>query len=120
MCEDTLDRAQRAAVERCALNRPLSQPKVVCTVFRPHPLADVSGKKIGFGTTANERAGPALKQHLESTYGCEVVAVSHALARRDALRTDLEAAVGPPGVEALVVELKAAAVDVVTRWGMER
>jgi cyclic 2,3-diphosphoglycerate synthetase len=26
----------------------------------------------------------------------------------------------PNGVDALVVELKAAAVDVVTRWGMER
>ena len=117
MCEDTLDRAQRAAVERCALNRPLSQPKVVCTVFRPHPLADVSGKKIWFGTTANERAGPALRQHLEGRYGCEVVAVSHALARREELRRDLEAA---NGIDALVVELKAAAVDVVTRWGVER
>ena len=45
------------------------------------------------------------------------MAVSHALARRDELRRDLEAA---PGVDALVVELKAAAVDVVTRWGVER
>jgi cyclic 2,3-diphosphoglycerate synthetase len=129
MWEDTLDRAQRAAVERCALGRPLSQPRVVCTVFRPHPLGDVTGKKIWFGTTANERAGPTLKQHLERTYGCEVVAVSHALARRDRLRSDLEAAVRRPErpgaggagrIDALVVELKAAAVDVVTRWGVER
>jgi cyclic 2,3-diphosphoglycerate synthetase len=120
MCEETLDRSQLAAVERCARSRPLSHPKVVCTVFRPHPLADVSGKRIWFGTTAIERAGPSLKQHLESTYGCDVVAVSHDLARRDALRRDLEAQASPGGVDALVVELKAAAVDVVTRWGMER
>ena len=120
MCEETLGRSQLAAVERCARSRPLSHPKVVCTVFRPHPLADVTGKRIWFGTTAVERAGPALKQHLEGTYGCDVVAVSHALARRDALRRDLEDQATSRGVDALVVELKAAAVDVVTRWGTER
>jgi cyclic 2,3-diphosphoglycerate synthetase len=57
---------------------------------------------------------------LEGTYGCDVVAVSHGLARRDALRRDLEDQALSGGVDALVVELKAAAVDVVTRWGMER
>ena len=122
MCEDTLDRAAVAAIEHCARSRPLSQPRVVCTVFRPHPLADIAGKKIWFGTTADERAGPILKQHLEGTYGCEVIAVSHALAKRDQLRRDLEAVAGPGRsgpVDALVVELKAAAVDVVTRWGMQ-
>lgn len=122
MCEESLDREYVAAVERCARSRPLTQPRVVCTVFRPHPLADISGKKIWFGTTANERAGPILKQHLERTYGCDVVAVSHALARRDDLRRDLEAIAGagsPHRVDALAVELKAAAVDVVTRWGMQ-
>lgn len=117
MWEETLDGEQRRAVERCARSRPLTQPKVVSTVLRPHPLADVSGKKIWLGTTANEQAGPALRRHLEETYGCNVVALSHALARRDALRRDLDAAAG---VDAVVVELKAAAVDVVTRWGMER
>lgn len=121
MCEDTLDRAAVAAIEHCARSRPLSQPRVVCTVFRPHPLAGIAGKKIWFGTTADERAGPVLKQHLEGTYGCEVVAVSHALAKRDQLRRDLEAVAprGKPAVDAVVVEVKAAAVDVVTRWGMQ-
>ena len=57
---------------------------------------------------------------MEGTYGCDVVAVSHALARRDALRRDLEDQATSRGVDALVVELKAAAVDVVTRWGTER
>jgi cyclic 2,3-diphosphoglycerate synthetase len=116
-------RESAAAIERCARSTPLSRPNVVCTVFRPHPLADISGKKIWFGTTADERAGPILKQHLEGTYGCEVVAVSHALARRDDLRRELESAWGTGGsrpVDALVVELKAAAVDVVARWGLER
>lgn len=117
MWEESLDQAQRNAVERCARSRPLTQPKVVCTVLRPHPLSDVSGKKIWLGTTAHERAGPALQRHLEETYGCKVASSSHALARREALRADLDAT---RGVDAVVVELKAAAVDVVTRWGMER
>jgi len=121
MCEESLDREQISAVERCARSRPLSPPKVVRTVFRPHPLDDISGKRIWFGTTAIERAGPALRQHLEGAYGCDVVAVSHALADRDALRRDLEARAGEERqADALVVELKAAAVDVVTRWGAER
>jgi cyclic 2,3-diphosphoglycerate synthase len=120
-CEDTMDRAAVAAIERCARSRPLSEPRVVRTVFRPHPLADVTGKKIWFGTTADERVGPVLKRHLEATYGCEVIAMSHALANRDQLRRDLEAATtsgrsGRP--DTLVVELKAA-VEVVTRWGRE-
>ena len=122
MWEDTLDREQAAAVERCVRSRPLSPPLVVRTILRPRPLADVSGKKVWFGTTANERAGSSLRRHLEGVYGCEVVAVSHSLARRDLLRRDLEALVAPGNapVETLVVELKAAAVDVVTRWGVER
>lgn len=122
MCEETLDREGVTAVERCARRRPLSQPHVVHTVFRPHPLADISGKKIWFGTTANERAGPVLRQHLEGNYGCDVLAVSHALARREMLRRDLDAVLGAngkPRVDVLAVELKAAAVDVVTRWGLE-
>ena len=122
MCEESLGQEYVAAAERCARSSSLNQPRVVCTVFRPYPLADISGRKIWFGTTANERAGPVLKQHLERTYGCEVVAMSHALARRGELRRDLEALGGRPGahpVDALAVELKAAAVDVVTRWGVE-
>lgn len=121
MCEESLGQEYMATAERCARSTSLSQPRVVCTVFRPHPLGDISGRKIWFGTTANERAGPVLKQHLEQTYGCEVVATSHALARRAELRRDLEGLAERPGarpVEVLAVELKAAAVDVVTRWGV--
>lgn len=121
MWEDTLDPEQAAAVERCVRSRPLSPPLVAHTILRPRPLADVSGKKVWFGTTANERAGSSLRRHLEGMYGCEVIAASHALARRDSLRRDLEAILAPGNapIDALVVELKAAAVDVVTRWGMD-
>jgi cyclic 2,3-diphosphoglycerate synthetase len=116
MCERSLDSQQIAAVERCVRRRPLNEPEVVRTVFRPSPLGDISGKKIWFVTTANEQAGPVLRQHLERNCGARVVGVSHALANRERLRRELE---DTGGAEALVVELKAAAVDVVTRFGLE-
>ncbi len=116
MCERSLDSEQIATVERCVRKRPLSQPEVVRTVFRPSPLSDISGKKIWFVTTANEQAGPVLRQHLERDCGARVLGMSHALADRERLRRDLEKT---GGAEALVVELKAAAVDVVTRFGIE-
>ena len=120
MWEDTLDHEQSAAVERCARDRPLGPPLMARTILRPRPLADVTGKKVWFATTAPERAGPILQEHLETRFGCEVVAVSHALARREELHRDLEAIGnrGGPPIDALLVELKAAAVEVVTRWGI--
>ncbi|MGH2769232.1 MAG: 2,3-diphosphoglycerate synthetase, partial [Actinomycetota bacterium] len=116
MCERSLGSEQVATVERCVRKRPLTQPEVVRTVFRPSPLGDISGKKIWFVTTANEQAGPVLRQHLERNCGAHVLGMSHALANRERLGRDLEET---GEAETLVVELKAAAVDVVTRFGLE-
>lgn len=121
MCEESTTRRHIDAVEYCIRKRPLDQPKVVRTVFRPYPLGDVSGKRIWFGTTAPPQAGSVLKEHLEQTHGAEVVSVSHALADRPVLRRDLDRIAGrTAGVDALLVELKAAAVDVVTRFGVDK
>ena len=46
--------------------------------------------------------------------------ISHSLADRQRLRQDLQDLVDAGGAEVLAVELKAAAVDVVTRFGIER
>jgi cyclic 2,3-diphosphoglycerate synthetase len=117
MCEDPTALRQFAVVEDCVRNRPAPSPEIVRTVFRPHPLGDVSGKRTWFATTAGKQATSVLKQHLEGTYGARVVGVSHALADRQQLKRDLEDA---EGAQVLAVELKAAAVDVVTRFGVER
>jgi cyclic 2,3-diphosphoglycerate synthase len=117
MCEDSTALRQLAAVEDCVRNRPVPSPEIVRTVFRPHPLGDVSGKRTWFATTAEKQATSVLKQHLEVAHGARIVGVSHALADRHQLRRDLEEA---EGAQVLAVELKAAAVDVVTRFGVER
>ena len=57
-----------------------------------------------------------LARHLEEGYGCEVVAASGNLSDRKRLAGDLDAM---PPVEAYLTEIKAAAVDVVTRRGAE-
>jgi cyclic 2,3-diphosphoglycerate synthetase len=57
-----------------------------------------------------------LARHLEERYGCEVVAVSGNLSDRERLRADLNAT---EGAEAYLTEIKAAAVDVVTRRAAE-
>ncbi|ASJ02663.1 2,3-diphosphoglycerate synthetase [Thermococcus profundus] len=85
------------------------------TAFRPRPLGEVAGKKLALvmtSHTALSRAG----EHLEAM-GAEVLHVSGNLSNRPALLEDLKAF---QGIDAVAVELKAAAVDVVTRWAVER
>jgi cyclic 2,3-diphosphoglycerate synthetase len=91
--------------------------RIIRTVFRPTPLASISGRRVAFATTAPATASELLKEHLEREHHCKVVGVSHHLANRPLLRADLEA-MGE--VDTLVVELKAAAVDLAARFATER
>jgi cyclic 2,3-diphosphoglycerate synthase len=85
---------------------------VISSVLRPVPLDQVAGERVFFATTAPAAVSASLVEALEDTYDCEVVATSTRLADRPGLRTDLQAA---PAFDVLLVELKAAAVDVATR-----
>lgn len=116
MCEETVDTGHISAVEQCIWSCTLNQPTIVRTVFRPYPLKEISGKKVLFATTASQTASGVLKEHLTKHYGAQVVGASHALADRQKLLDDLA---GSRGAEVLLVELKAAAVDVATRYGLE-
>jgi len=89
---------------------------VIPTVFRPRPVGDVSGKRVAYVSTAPEAVLGKLARHLEERYGCEVAASSGNLSDRRRLEEDLD---GMPPVEAYLTEIKAAAVDVVTRRGSE-
>ena len=89
---------------------------VIATTMKPRPLVPVAGKKTALFTTAPELALPSLAEHLESAYGAEVVHVSGNLARRKELRSELETI----EAELFLVELKAAAVDVVVKEAMAR
>jgi cyclic 2,3-diphosphoglycerate synthetase len=87
---------------------------VIPTVFRPRPVGKVDGMRVGYVSTAPSAVLDTLSRHLEDYYGCEVVAASGNLSDRRRLGTDLQ---GMSGVEAYLTEIKAAAVDVVTRRG---
>jgi cyclic 2,3-diphosphoglycerate synthetase len=89
---------------------------VIPTVFRPRPVGEVMGTKVGYLSTAPPAVLDTLSRHLEDHYGCEVVGASGSLSDRTRLAEDLDAM---SGVEAYLTEIKAAAVDVVTRRGAE-
>jgi cyclic 2,3-diphosphoglycerate synthetase len=89
---------------------------VIPTVFRPRPVGDVSGMRVAYVSTAPESVLKKLAHHLEDRYGCEVAAASGNLSDRGKLAADLD---GMPPVDAYLTEIKAAAIDVVTRRGSE-
>lgn len=91
--------------------------RVTVAELKPVALADVRDKDVFFATTAHQDAARRLGNSLQASSGCRVVAVSARLADRDGLQSDLA---GAPPFDALVTELKAAAVDVGVRWALRR
>ena len=106
----------RSTAEAARRIRPNLQ--VIPAVFRPRPVGEVRGLKVGYVSTASRSVLKVLCQHLEERYGCEVVAASGSLSDRKGLARDLEY-MRSLDVEAYLTEIKAAAVDVVTRRGTE-
>jgi cyclic 2,3-diphosphoglycerate synthetase len=96
---------------------PAFTPAIAVTVLRPFPLEPISGRRVFYATTAPASAVETLADHLEHEHGAEVIGTSHHLADRPRLAADLEAA---DRADVLVVELKAAAVDLATRVALER
>jgi len=90
---------------------------IALTVLRPAPLRSVTGRRIVYVTTAPPAAGPVLAAHLEAEHGATVVGTSHNLARRPQLAHDLE---HMNEADVLLVELKAAGVDMAARVALER
>jgi cyclic 2,3-diphosphoglycerate synthetase len=82
---------------------------VVPVELRPRPVEPVAGRRIAFFSTAPVAVHETLARHLEEHYGAEVAHVSGNLARREALRAELERV----DAEVFLVEIKAAAIDVV-------
>jgi cyclic 2,3-diphosphoglycerate synthetase len=88
--------------------------EVLATVLRPRPLVDVRGRRVAYFCTAPPAAHPVLAAHLADAHGAEVVHVSGSLADRGALHVELESV----RAEVFLVELKAAAIDVVAEFGL--
>ena len=82
---------------------------MIAAALRPRPVAPIEGKRIAFFTTAPDAAHDRLAGHLRESFGAAEVMVSGNLARREALRADLARV----EADTYLVEIKAAAIDVV-------
>lgn len=90
-------------------------PTISC-VLRPRPIATVRGRRVAYFTTAPEEAHDVLAEHLRAEHDAEVVGVSGNLARREALREDIDRL----EADVYLVEIKAAAIDVVAEEAERR
>lgn len=91
-------------------------PAAIPVVLRPRPAAEVAGRRVAFFTTAPRSAHDGLRAHLAEEHAAEVVSVSGSLADRGALRHDLETV----DADVFLIELKAAAIDVVAEAAAAR
>jgi cyclic 2,3-diphosphoglycerate synthase len=118
-CEEPLiDQGQTDTVRRAIAGVRPDLP-VVEAIFRPRPVSEVAGKRVAFFSTAPSGVHARLREHLARDYGAEVVLVSGNLGRRQELRADL-ASVEARSAEIYLVELKAAAIDVVAETAAKR
>ena len=90
--------------------------RVLPAELRPRPDRSVAGRRVAFFTTAPSSAHETLARHLREAHGAEVVHVSGNLARRAELRAELERI----EAELYLVEIKAAAIDVVAEAAFTR
>ena len=89
---------------------------VVPVELRPRPVEPVDGRRVAFFTTAPAAVHETLAAHLAERHGADVVQVSGNLARREALREELERV----DADTYLVEIKAAAIDVVAEAAVAR
>jgi cyclic 2,3-diphosphoglycerate synthetase len=99
-----------------ALRAVVPETEIVATTLRPRPATDVRGRRIAYFCTAPTSAHAVLADHLAEEHGAEVVHVSGNLSNREALRAELDSI----DADVFVVELKAAAVDVVAEAALGR
>ncbi len=109
-------RAQWEAVLHAVRGAVKPGTPVVGTLLRPRPVEDVRGATVAYFCTAPPSAHGPLAAHLAAEHGVEVAHVSGSLADRAALRDELESI----DAEVFLVELKAAAVDVVVEAALAR
>ncbi len=114
----TMAEADAPHAELVAALRPHVRPgtPVIRSVIRPRPLEPLRGERVAYFCTAPESQHHRLAAHLGEMHDARVTTVSGALADRARLRAELE------GIEAetFLVELKAAAVDVVVEEASRR
>jgi cyclic 2,3-diphosphoglycerate synthase len=120
-CEEPLATDLHVSRLRAAIEEVKPGLAVVESVFRPQPVQpqQVRGRRVAFFSTAPDGVHARLREHLAREHGADVALVSGNLGRRQELRADL-ASVEARSAEVYLVELKAAAIDVVAETAAER
>ena len=108
--------APHAALAAALRNRVRPGTPVIRAVLRPRPLEPVAGERIAYFCTAPPASHAPLAAHLAEHHDARVPHVSGALSDRARLRDELQAI----EADVFVVELKAAAVDVVVEEAIRR
>jgi cyclic 2,3-diphosphoglycerate synthetase len=96
--------------------REVKDVPVVATRLRPRPVQPIDGRRVAFFSTASRDVLPRLAGHLQEQHGADVVHASASLARRDDLRRELD----DVDADVYLVEIKAAAIDVVAEAAAAR
>ena len=112
MCED----GARHEEIRDEIREVKEEVPVIATIMRPRPVEPVDGKRVALFSTAPASVLERLSQHLRDEHGADVVHASCHLANREKLKEELESV----DAEVYLVELKAAAIDVVAEAASER
>jgi cyclic 2,3-diphosphoglycerate synthetase len=118
MCEEPLATPAQVAALRAAVAEVTDVP-VLATVLRPRPVEPVAGRRLAVFTTAPAAIHDRLREHLEREHGASVTLLSGSLARREDLRRELDSRAAQEA-EAYLVEIKAAAIDVVAEAASEQ
>ena len=89
---------------------------MIAARLRPRPTRSIAGRRVAFFSTAPADTLARLSAHLAERHGADVVHASGSLADRDELRRELRGV----DAEVFLVEIKAAAIDVVAETAVER
>ncbi len=118
MCEEPF--ASRRDIERLRRGAVgIKDIPLVATVLRPTPAEPIRGRRVAYFSTAPDAIHDRLRGHLEDVHGAEIVLVSGNLADRAALEEDLDSPAARDA-DVYLVELKAAAVDVLVETATAR
>jgi cyclic 2,3-diphosphoglycerate synthase len=119
MAEEPLATRESVAALRAAIGDVRTDIPVVATVLRPRPVEPVAGRRIAFFSTAPAVIHDRLRAHLEEEHGASVSFVSGNLARREQLLDELDSS-AVRSADLYLVEIKAAAIDVVAEAAQQR
>jgi len=117
-CEEPLANPEKIRAITDGLKRIKPEVQVVWTRFRPRPLESIKGEKVFLVLTASSLIRDKLKAYVEEKFDCEVVGISTNLSNQELLKNELSLFADKCSL--VLTELKASAVELVTRFALEK